>query len=762
MPNAPKETKSCSLIVEGMHCASCVTRVENALRNVPGVTDASVNLATGRAKVIADASRVTGQILADAIRKAGYEAKLEQANEDSGKSDSEAQLKDLKVRATVALVIAVVVMLLTMDFIAKALPPIAAIPIIVRNWIAMLITAFSMVWAGRQIYVIAWRSVIRFSPEMNTLVAIGTLSAFGYSVIATIAPHILNHGASGEHVYFDSAATILAFVLLGRYFEGRAKNRAGDAVRALMDLRPKTAFRIVKGVEEEVPVSSLVPGDLVRVKPGGQIAADGIVVEGTSSVDESLLTGESEPVVKRKGDAVHSGTINTTGSIVFRVEKSGRETVLGQIIEAVNEAQTLKPPVARTVDRLASWFVPVVIMIAAGSAVVWSQIPSPQGLENLNIPLITFISVLIIACPCALGLAIPTAILVASGVAAKHGILIKDGPALEVAGWIKTIVLDKTGTITQGRPSVTNVFAVGEFTEEDVLKWAASVEQFSEHPAAKAIMEEAARRGIKPREAEEFSAEVGQGVRAKVGGTWVRIGSDALFETEGIELDDELSAKADLLATEAKTPLLIARGQHAVGLIAISDTIKPDASAAVTRLQKLGLKTILCTGDQEKVARSVAAAVGIKHVMSEIGARDKAGIIQRLKREGKEGRTFVAMVGDGVNDAVALTEADIGIAMGTGSDVALQAGDFVLVRADLKSVVAAIELSRETMAVINSNLMLAFIYNVIAIPVAAGVLIPSSGAAGLLNPMIAAAAMSLSSISVVSNSLRLNSFRPSI
>jgi Cu+-exporting ATPase len=369
---------------------------------------------------------------------------------------------------------------------------------------------------------------------------------------------------------------------------------------------------------------------------------------------------------------------------------------------------------------------------------------------------------LIIACPCALGLATPTAILVASGVGARYGVLIKDGGALEVAGWLQTIVLDKTGTITEGHPSVTGVVGTDEFTEEDVLRYAVSVEQFSEHPVARAILDEAAKRGIKPREAEEFSAEVGMGVRAKVGGSWVRLGSASLMETEGVELNEELQARADLMATEARTPLFVARGQRVAGLIGVADQVKPDASAAVSRLQRLGLKPVLCTGDQEKVARSVAAAVGIKIVKSEIGPQDKAGIIQRLKREGKEGRTYVAMVGDGINDAVALTESDVGMAMGSGSDVALQAGDFVLVHADLKSVVAAIELSRETMATINSNLWLAFIYNVVAIPVAAGVLVPHMGASGLLNPMIAAAAMSLSSISVVTNSLRLNSFKPSL
>jgi len=755
-----------TLDVKGMHCASCVSRVEDALKAMDGVTGASVNLASNKAVVTVDPSKVEHDALIKAVKDAGYDAELEnRADEDASETRRMSELEGIKTRAIVAIIVAVVVMLFTMDMMAEAITPIGMIPKIIRNWIGLVLTAGSMIWAGRQFYIIAWKALLRGIAEMNTLVAVGTLSAFIYSVIATIAPGVLSDDPSTVHVYYDSAATVIGLILLGRYFEGRAKHQAGDAVRALLDLRPKKAFRIVEGIEEEVPVADLFVGDMVRTKPGGQITADGVVIEGATTIDESLLTGESEPVDKKTGDRVYSGTVNTTGTVTYKIEKAGAETVLGQIIKATQDAQALKPPIARTVDKVARVFVPVVIVIAILAAAAWNYIDTAElfvqypELANVNLPLMTFVSVLLIACPCALGLATPTAILVASGVGARYGVLIKDGRSLEIAGWLGAIVLDKTGTITEGHPSVTKIIPVEDFTEEDVLRYAASVEQYSEHPRAKAIMDEANKRKLKPRDAKDFQAEIGVGVRAKVGGSWVRIGSESMLELEEIRLDDELSAKADLMATEAQTPLFVTRGRHLVGVIGTADKIKPDAATAITHLSSLGLKPVLCTGDQEKVARSVAAAVGIKRVKGEIGPQDKAGIVNRLKREGKDG-TYVAMIGDGINDAVALTEADIGMAMGAGSDVALQAGDFVLVHNDLRSVVTAIELSRATMSTIHANLFLAFFYNVIAIPVAAGALIPSMGL--MLSPMIAAAAMSLSSISVVVNSLSLNKFRPSL
>lgn len=750
-----------TLNVKGMTCASCVSRIEKALENSKGVNSATINLMSGKAIVDVEPG-TSGHLLIRAIEDIGYKATISIGDDyEILEKERQEALHGLKNRAIIALAIAVVVMLINMEALVKAIPPIQAIPEIIRYWVALLLTGFSMFWPGREFYIIAWKALKKFTAEMNTLVAIGTLAAFGYSVVVTVAPGLIGGDSSAVHVYFDSAATIVGLILLGRYLEGRAKHRTGDAVRALLDLSPKTAFRIVNDEETEVPVSELVLGDIVRVKPGGQIAADGEVVTGESEIDESLLTGESEPVLKTTGSKVMSGTINTTGTFDFRIDQSGAETVLGQIIKATREAQALKPEIARTVDKVASIFVPIVIIVAVATAFIWTFIEIPQGLADINVPLVTFISVLVIACPCALGLATPTAILIASGVGARNGILIKDGPSLEIAGWLGTIVLDKTGTITEGHPSVMNVIATGDYTENDVLRYATSVEQFSEHPAALAIMDEAKKRDVRPGKAEVFHAEVGMGVRAKVAGTWVRIGSETMLEHAEIEPPEELSSRADLMATESMTPLFVTRGSQVVGLIGMQDAIKPDSSKAISWLRDLGLKPVLCTGDHEKVARSVAAAVGIKEVKSEIGPRDKAAIVSRLKREGKEGRTYVAMVGDGINDAVALTEADIGMAMGTGSDVALQAGNFVLVHSNLKSVATAIELSRATMDTIRRNLFFAFIYNIIAIPIAAGVLIPSMGAAGLLNPMIAAAAMSFSSISVITSSLGLNLFKPS-
>lgn len=766
-----KTEEKVTLNVTGMHCASCVSRVEKALQKNEGVKFASVNLTTGKVVVAFDNNLINTDKLIKSVKDAGYGAEVLGISDEELDEKRAAELNLLKLRAIVAIGIAVVVMLLAMDMVIETVPPLAAIPMTARHWIALLLTLGSMAWAGKEFYVVAWKSILKGVAEMNTLVAVGTLSAFVYSAIATISPGVLGSDQMHAQVYYDSAAIIIGLVLLGRYFEGRAKNQAGGAVRALLDLRPKTAFRLVDGNEMETPVSELAIGDTIRVKPGGQVAADGTVLDGATSIDESLLTGESVPVDKHPGDEVHAGTINTNGTITFRVDKSGKESMLGQIIEATRNAQALKPAIARTVDKVASIFVPIVIAIAILTAVYWyvysnsadmtNLVEKFPGLDGINIPLQTFISILLIACPCALGLATPTAILIASGVGARNGILIKDGPSLEIAGYLGAIVLDKTGTITEGKPSVTDVLAFGEFTEDDVIRYACSVEQFSEHPAAKAVMAEAEKRKIKPREGEEFLAEVGMGVRAKIGGSWVRIGSEDWMELEEIALDDELVSKADLMATEARTPLFVTRGSHLVGLIGIADKIKEDAATAISHLNALGLKPVLCTGDQEKVARAVGAAVGIKNVKAKVGPKDKAGIIQRLKREGKEG-TYVAMVGDGINDAVALTEADVGMAMGTGSDVALQAGDFVLVHGDLKSAVTAVELSRATMSTINSNLFLAFVYNVVAIPVAAGALIGTFGEHGLLNPMIAAAAMSLSSISVVTNSLRLNNFKGSM
>lgn len=750
-----ENSRRSELKIEGMHCASCVARVENALMRVDGVEDASVNLASNSASITWKGTVDLTDSLLEAVKKVGYVAKAETPDDFS--HPVEEDHRELKKKAIAAIVIAVLVILFTMHGIADV-TRLSSIPVSVRNWIGMVLAAISIGWAGRQFFTLAWHALMNRTADMNTLIAVGTGSAFVYSAIITIAPGILGLDAHAP-VQYDSASTIIAFILLGRYFEANSKSRAGDAVRALMDLSPKTAFKIIDDAEKEVPISELVTGDIVRVKPGGQVPADGTITRGESTVDESFLTGEPDPVDKFPGDPVHAGTINSTGSFTFRVEKAGSETVFGQIIRAVREAQTLKLPIARTVDRVASVFVPVVIGIAILTAIIWSVVTPPESVANMNVALITFISVLIIACPCALGLATPTAIMVASGVGAQLGILIKNGPALEIAGWLGTVVLDKTGTITTGKPTVTNVIPTSDHTEEDILRYAASVEQFSEHPVAKAIMAEAEKRKLKPRDAEEFSAEVGKGVRAKVGGSWVKLGSAEMFDAEGIELPEELTSRADVLATEARTPLFVIRGRQPVGLIAISDTIKDDAASAISALQHMGLKPVLCTGDQEKVARAVGAAVGIKHVKSGISPQDKAGIIARLKREGKEGRTYVAMVGDGINDAVALAESDIGMAMGTGSDVALQAGDFVLVKGDLKSVVTAIELSIATMGTIRSNLFLAFIYNVLAIPIAAGILIPYLGPSGILPPMVAAAAMSLSSITVVTNSLRLNAFK---
>jgi Cu+-exporting ATPase len=582
---------------------------------------------------------------------------------------------------------------------------------------------------------------------MNTLVAIGTLAAYTYSVFVTLLPGTVMAAGLGHETYFDSAAVIIGLVLLGRWLEARAKGQAAGAVRSLLELRPPTARVLRPGGEREVPVTQVVAGDLLRVRPGERIPVDGVLVDGASAVDESMLTGEPIPVDKAAGDGVIGATLNTSGSFVMRAERVGPDTTLAQIVSLVERAQGSKAPIQRLADRVTGWFVPAVLGIAALTFVVWLAFgPDP----SLPFALSAAIAVLIIACPCAMGLATPTAIMVGTGKGAEHGILIRDGAALENAQRVTTVVLDKTGTITHGRPVVTIAHALGGVTDDELMRVAASAERGSEHPLAAAIVREAAERGIDLTDATAFEATAGRGVRATVDGSTVLVGTPAFLAESGVD-----ASALDSIDLGTATGAWVARDGRSLGVIGLADTVKPGAAEAVERLKRAGITVWMLTGDRLATAEAIGAQVGIgpERIVSEVLPADKGAAVERLQRDG----ATVAMVGDGINDAPALAQADLGIAIGTGADVAVQASDVTLVRDDLGAVPAAVRLSRATMRTIRQNLGWAFGYNVLLIPVAAGLLYPLAGV--LLTPALAAGAMALSSVSVVLNSLRLRAFR---
>jgi len=746
-----------SLPIEGMTCASCVNRVERFLRKTDGVVEANVNLATEQARVRFDPTVVGRDELARAVVAAGYEVAKTPA--DAGDELASDEVADAharqRVRETRRLGLeAAAAILAGVAMMALTLWPILGVSLEQLNLLLFVPATLVQFGLGWRFYQAAIRAARHRSANMSTLVVLGTSAAWLYSTAVTVWPDAVAGAGIEPMAYFDSAAVIIGLVLAGRWLEARAKAETAGAVRRLAGLRPTTARVVRDGRELDVPLGEVEPGDLLRVRPGEKVPVDGRVLEGSSAIDESMLTGEAMPVAKGPGDEVIGATLNTSGSFIFRATRVGRETVLAQIMRLVEQAQGSKAPIQRLADAVTGWFVPVVLVIALITFVVWMSVgPQPR----LTFALVSMISVLIIACPCAMGLATPTAIMVATGRGAEAGILIRGGEALEQAERIDTVIFDKTGTLTRGRPEVAEVVAAPGVTDGDVLRLAAAVEAGSEHPLAAAIVERAARDDVTVPHATKFESTAGHGAHATVDGSSVVVGNQRLMADHHVDLEP-LRGQFEAGAQAGRTPVFVARDDVLLGLITVSDPIRPQASVAVADLLRRGVAVWLLTGDQRLVAESVARQVGIApdHVLAEVLPADKAGQVERLQAAGHR----VAMVGDGINDAPALAQADLGVAIGTGTDVAIEASDVTLVSGDPRLVATAIHLSARTMRTIRQNLFWAFAYNVVLIPVAMGALYPISGI--LLDPILAAAAMAFSSVSVVANSLRLRRFSPRV
>ena len=744
-------TAKMSFAIRGMHCASCVGQIENALNETPGVVKASVNLATERAQVTYLPSATQLEAIYQSVESTGY--KVIRAHEGDGDAPEDAEraertreLSQLQRKFTTASVLAALVFIGSFQ---SWFPGLADIPRHVMYWILLVITTPILFWCGSRFFTGAVASFRHRSADMNTLIAIGTSAAYLYSVVATVFPQFFEGTGQAVEVYFDTTAVIVALILLGQMLELRAKGETSEAIRRLMDLQAKTARVIRDGKEIDIPVEEVVMDDLVVVRPGEKVPVDGEVVEGHSSVDESMVTGESMPVEKTEGGEVIGATINKTGSFTFRATKVGKDTALAQIVQLVQDAQGSKAPIQRMVDVISGYFVPVVIVIAIATFVIWYDFgPTPA----LTFALLNFVAVMIIACPCALGLATPTAIMVSTGKGAENGVLIKGGEALETAHKLNAIILDKTGTITLGQPEVTDVVPENGFDPDDILRLAASAERGSEHPLGEAIVNGARERNLDLEDVKDFEAIAGHGIRAKIEDRELLLGNIKLMNDEQIGVGD-LEDAAIELAGEGKTPMYVAIDGKMAGIIAVADPVKEGSVEAIAALKNLGLEVVMITGDNVRTAKAIAGQVGIDHVLADVLPEDKAANVKKLQREGK----CVAMVGDGINDAPALAQADVGIAIGTGTDVAMEASDVTLMRGDLRGVVTAIRLSRVTMRIIRQNLFWAFAYNTAGIPIAAGILYPFFGI--LLSPVIASAAMALSSVSVLSNSLRLRRFQ---
>ncbi|MEW6140024.1 MAG: heavy metal translocating P-type ATPase [Thermodesulfobacteriota bacterium] len=734
------------LSVGGMSCAACVRRVENSLKAIEGVEDAAVNLATSKAIVTYDPRSVSVSRMAHALEEAGYQflSVTADASEDPIEAARAKEIAEIKLKLVVGLVLSVLVHVLSMPHwfpFVQAIPEAYVLPTL------FIMTTPVVFWVGSQFLIGAYKAGRQGTSDMNTLVAVGALSAYIYSTSVMVFPDFFAKAGVLPHVYFDGAAMITTLILLGRYLEARAKAKTTTAIKRLIELKPKAA-RLIRddGAEVDVPVELLAVGDVVLVRPGEKIPTDGTVRTGASSIDESMLTGESVPVSKQPGDPVFGGTINKAGSLTFVATRVGADTALANIIRLVEEAQGSKAPIQRIADRVASIFVPAVFVIATGTFLVWYfLVPDP----SFSRALLNFVSVLIISCPCAMGLATPTAIMVGTGIGAEKGILIKGGESLEKAYKLTTVVFDKTGTLTRGEPHVTDVLALDGSSTAHVLTIAASLEAVSEHPLAEAVVEEGRRVGVHTLPVDGFEALSGLGVRGTVGGTPVLLGNLGLMKQEGIALNG-LDAKSQQLFDSGKTTVFVAERGQAVGLIGLADVPRESARKAVEALKLMGLEVAMITGDNQKTAAAIGADLGIDRVLAEVLPGEKAQEIRRLQDSGG----IVAMVGDGINDAPALAAADVGIAVSSGTDVAIEAGDITLMHNDLRQVPTAIRLSHQTMKVIKQNLFWAFFYNSLGIPIAAGALYPFFGI--LLNPVFAAAAMALSSVSVVSNSLRLH------
>lgn len=752
--NAQDEACRIDLPIEGMTCAACVRRIERALQATDGIHEAKVNLVTRTATVTYDAKTATRKTLVAAIEKAGYSVPVTSTANGTRMAPAErarAAEESLDNERRV----------LWRDFIVAA---IATVPLLVLGmshgqipgadgtagrYVQLALATIVMVGPGRRFFRLAWTALRHRTADMNTLVSLGTGAAWLYSTIAVIAPGLFPHAEHGmrPHVYFEAAGAIVTFVLLGKILETQARRRLTDAVRGLVALQPKTARRLHGETEEEIPAAELVPGDLVRVRPGERLPSDGEVIAGTSAVDESMLTGESVPVDKRAGAAVFGGTLNQSGQLTVRITKTGAETALSQIVEAVEDAQGSKAPIARLADTVSSVFVPIVLALATMAFAAWLFVdPTATGLAAA---VERFVAVLVIACPCALGLATPAAVAVGTGRGAELGVLVKGGSALEAASRVDTVLFDKTGTLTAGRPALSAVQSTSEFNETELLALVGSAELGSEHPVAKALVEGARARNIVLTNPEHFQADAGSGVVAHVAGREVRIGTARFFAEHHVDVAP-LEDVAESLATNGNTPSFVAVDGQLAGLVAVADLPTAEAKQALRALQDIGVRIAMVTGDRKATAHAVARELGIDEVFAEVRPRDKARIVFDERAKGR----IVAMVGDGINDAPALAGAHVGIAVASGTDIAVAAADIALLRGGVASLPVALGLARATMRTIKQNLFWAFIYNVVGIPIAAGALYPLTG--WLLSPVLASAAMSLSSVSVLVSSLRLH------
>jgi len=742
-----------TLPIQGMTCASCVARVEKALNSVKGVVKATVNLATEKATVEYSPEIVSVRELKRTVTDSGYKV-LDVEEKDlveKEKAAREAEFKRLRNKLFIGVILVIPIFLLG-HWETLGLDRLLEWDRQTNFILQLLFQTPIQFWVGWQFYVGVWKTAKHRTTDMNTLIAVGTSAAYAYSVIAIFLPELFSAKGLIATVYFDTAGTIIVLILLGRLLEARAKGQTSEAIKKLMGLQAKTARVLQGGKEIDIPMEEVEVGDIVVVRPGEKVPVDGIIKEGHSSLDESMITGESIPVEKKAGDKVIGATINKTGTFQFEAKRVGKDTMLSQIIKMVEEAQGSKPPIARMADIIASYFVPAVIGIAILTFVIWYFFgPVPA----LTYAMLNFVAVLIIACPCALGLATPTSIMVGTGKGAENGVLIRSGEALETAHKLNAIVLDKTGTLTKGEPSVTDILTSKDFKPETILMLSASAERGSEHPLGEAIVTKAKEQGLTLEAPSDFNAIPGYGIEAAINGKKVLLGNIKLMRDRKIEIGD-LEKEAEDLSNQGKTPMYVAVDGSPGGIIAVADTLKDNSKEAVATLYKLGLEVIMITGDNQRTASAIAKQIGIKRVLAEVLPQVKASEVKKLQKEGKK----VAMVGDGINDAPALAQADVGIAIGTGTDVAMEAADITLISGDLQGVVTAIALSKATIRNVRQNLFWAFAYNTVLIPVAAGVLFPFFGI--LLNPIFAAAAMGLSSVTVVSNALRLRRFKSPI
>jgi len=736
--------------ISGMHCASCAVNIESFIRKEAGIKSASVNFVSEKIYLEFDESKISAEKIKKIIEKMGYKisedsAEQNGAHHDHHKLEKESEIRELKNRFILAFIFGLPIIYMAMGGML-GLP----MPVVFENYgtVIQLILSTGVILSCFNIWSSGFKSILRLNPDMDSLVFIGTATAYFYSLVVSVF-YFLGRQANPESLYYESAVFILIFISLGNYLEAITKGKTSEAIKTLVGLAPKTATIIKDGKEIEIPVSEVKTGDIVLVRPGEKIPVDGVVVDGYSGVDEKAITGESIPVEKNKGDGVIGATINKTGVLKFRATRVGKDMMLSQIIKIVEEAMGSKAPIQLLADKVSFYFVPAVIIIAIFSFTIWLLLGQP-----LTFALTILVAVLIIACPCALGLATPTAVMMGTGLAAKNGILIKSGKALEMARKVKIIVFDKTGTLTKGEPSVTDVIKIkNEVSEDLILKMAGSVERNSEHPLAQAIIKKSSEKKIELSDVSNFEAIPGKGVRAEFAGEKIFLGTKKLMADNKIEVGPKTEEKIYDLAVAGKTVMILADGKEVFGLIAVADTLKEYSKEAVEKLHKMGNEVAIITGDNKQVGEAIAKQLGIDYVLAEVLPQEKSEEIKKLQAKGN----VVAMVGDGINDAPALAQADLGIALGSGTDVAIETGEIVLIKDDLRDVIKAIDLSKYTLKKIKQSLFWAFFYNVIGIPVAAGVLYPFTG--WLLSPSVAAGAMAFSSVSVVLNALSMRNYK---